>query len=111
MRSDNSFAMPGQIVHIVAIYWQKFCSMCLLMKTKIEWMQNFYACPDAYLMGLSQTVISKDSGGNNMKNQVLIQYIKRILLCWLKQFILMLTSDLAICLILMIMHHDTSDST
>ncbi len=55
--------------------------------------ENFLASPDAYLMGLSQTVISKDSGGNNMKKQVLIQYIKRILLCWLKQFLLMLTSD------------------
>jgi len=55
--------------------------------------ENFLASPDAYLMGLSQTVISKDSGGNNMKKQVLIQYIKRILLCWLKQFLLMLTSN------------------
>jgi len=44
-------------------------------------------------VGLSLTVISKDFGGNNMKKQVLIQYIKIILLYWLKKFLLMLTSD------------------
>jgi len=55
--------------------------------------EAFLASCDACLMGLSQTVISKDSGGNNMKKQILIQYVKRVLLCWLKQFLIMLTSD------------------
>jgi len=43
-------------------------------------------------MGLSHTVISKDSGGSNMKNQVLILYIKRIFYVGWNSF-LMLTSD------------------
>jgi len=59
----------------------------------ITTIEDLTACPDDYIMGLSQTVVYKDSAGNDAEKQVLIQYVKRILLLWLKHFIIMLTGE------------------
>jgi len=59
----------------------------------ITTVEDLTACPDDYIMGLSQTVAYKDSAGNDAEKQVLIQYVKRILLLWLKHFIIMLTRE------------------
>ena len=59
----------------------------------INTVEDLALCPDDTIMELSQTVISTDANGNEVSNQVLIIYIKRILLVWLKHFIIMLTRE------------------
>jgi len=90
---DNNVAAFNQMLDEFLGIKESHPAKIALENNGITTVEDLTACPDDYIMGISQTVVCKDSARNDAEKQVLIQYVKRILLLWLKHFIIMLARE------------------